>query len=379
LTTSGATYGYSQGSSIYLSPASQSFTQGSNIAVYIYEDSGSEGVNAVQANLNYTNNLTFKSINAQSSAFNVQAENSGGGGSVKIARGTATPVTGTKLVAIVNFTASSGGNAVITFASGTAVVRASDNTALALDNMTGASYSISTSSNPNPPPPPPPPTTKPNPKPAPKLSTNNPKTNQANPNNPPPANDPVEPPVTTSLDMDKPIISDIKVTNLSTKSATITWRTSEPTTSEVSYGLSTKYVLSSVDTKYSKEHSVTINPEDLVARTIYHFRIKSIDVAGNVAVSKDLTFKTETPKKFASGNFWAAFAVCLLIGGAALAGASYIRRMHNRVPPTDSGGSMIGPSGTSSETIVTGSASGVDNTPMKSSDEVTTIRPTKKP
>ena len=383
LTTTGASYTINSQSTIYLSPASRTYNQGDAVAVSIYVNSGSVDVNAVQANLNYTNNLTFNNIDASSSAFAVQAQNDGGGGSVQIARGTTTPVNGLQLVAIVNFTASGGGNAVITFADGTALVRSSDNGSESL-SMTGSSYSISTPSNPSPPPPPPPPSSvNKNPKPAPKLVTNKPNPAQANPNNPPSANKPVEPPLTTNLDKEAPVITDIKAVNLSTKSATITWRTSEPATSEVNYGLSTKYVLSAVDTKYTKTHSITLNPKDLVPRTVYHFRVKSVDAAGNVAVSKDVTFKTEVPKKPVSNSFWKAFAVSLVIGGAALVGVGYFRRLRGQGPFGGAGGSsgdsLVGPSGSdpSSETIVTGSSSAADKTTMKTSDEVITIQPNK--
>lgn len=382
LTTTGASYTINNQSTIYISPASRTYNQGDVVAVSIYVNSGSVDVNAVQANLNYTNNLTFNNIDASSSAFPVQAQNDGGGGSVQIARGTTTPVNGVRLVAIVNFTATSGGNAVITFAGGTALVRSSDNGSESL-SMTGSSYSISTPSNPSPPPPPPPSTVKNNPKPAPKLVANKPNPTQTNPNNPPAANKPVEPPVTTNLDKEAPVITDVKAINLSTKSATITWRTSEPATSEVNYGLSTKYVLSAVDTKYTKTHSMTLNPKDLVPRTVYHFRVKSVDAAGNVAISKDITFKTEIPKKSSSGSFWKAFAVSLVIGGAALAGANYFRRLRAQGPPGGAGGSsagtLVGPSASTSETIVTGSSSATDKTSMKTSDEVITIQPNKVP
>src|SRR3989344_5362988 len=88
---------------LYLSPASGSVSKGSILTVNIRENSGSEPVNSVQANLSYPANLLdFVSINS-SSAWGVVAQNSGGSGSVQIARGALPAVSGDQLVARVRF------------------------------------------------------------------------------------------------------------------------------------------------------------------------------------------------------------------------------------------------------------------------------------
>ena len=78
---------YADTATLYLSPASGSVSKGSILTVSIRENSGNEPVNSVQANLSYPANLLdFVSINS-SSAWGVVAQNSGGSGSVQIARG----------------------------------------------------------------------------------------------------------------------------------------------------------------------------------------------------------------------------------------------------------------------------------------------------
>src|SRR5579884_1420882 len=64
-----------------VSPSSGSLAQGANLDVDIHENSGSDTVNAVQANLTYSSNLTFTSI-SDSAAFGIDAQSTGGGGSV---------------------------------------------------------------------------------------------------------------------------------------------------------------------------------------------------------------------------------------------------------------------------------------------------------
>jgi hypothetical protein len=114
-----------------MSPASTSVLPGNNFVITIHEDSGSDSVNAVQANLSYSSNLTFVAITSTPD-FSIDAQSSGGGGSVKIGRGTTTPVSGDHEVAQVSFKASGSGTATVSFAAGSAVVRSSDNSAEAL-------------------------------------------------------------------------------------------------------------------------------------------------------------------------------------------------------------------------------------------------------
>lgn len=87
-----------------------------------------------------------------------------------------------------------------------------------------------------------------------------------------------------------PSITNVVVTR-TINSATISWNTSESATSQVNYGLTTSYPLSSVlDTTMATDH--TVNISDLKTNAIYHFRVRSIDSAGNERISSDYTFRT---------------------------------------------------------------------------------------
>jgi hypothetical protein len=88
-----------------LTPSSQRISAGSTLSVQIWANSSSQLVNAVQANLTYPlDKLNFVNIDSNNSAFGVEAEKVGGNGSVHVARGSTTPLSGKLLVATVNFT-----------------------------------------------------------------------------------------------------------------------------------------------------------------------------------------------------------------------------------------------------------------------------------
>jgi chitodextrinase len=125
-----------------VSPATAIVANGSAFSVQVYEDSGTATVNAVQANLTYpANSLTLTSISTTNSAFPLEAQSSGSGGSITMARainGGTSPVTGKQLVATLNFTSTMAtGTATVDFTTGSAVVSSVDNTALILTTQSG--------------------------------------------------------------------------------------------------------------------------------------------------------------------------------------------------------------------------------------------------
>ena len=92
-------------------------------------------------------------------------------------------------------------------------------------------------------------------------------------------------------DTTPPAISDVQVTDISDTQVTITWRTDEPATSQVQYGLSASYgQATTLDTDLVTFHLVTI--PGLEPATHYHFRVGSRDEAGNQSVSADYEFDT---------------------------------------------------------------------------------------
>ena len=92
-------------------------------------------------------------------------------------------------------------------------------------------------------------------------------------------------------DTTPPVISAVTVSGVGTSSATITWTTNEPATSRTVYGRTNLYSLaSSLDTTLATSHSMTLT--GLRAGTIYFYRVRSMDAAGNRGVSAEGTFTT---------------------------------------------------------------------------------------
>lgn len=136
--------------SLVLTPATANVGLGTNVTVTITENSGTDAVNAVEADLTYdATKLQFVSIDSSSSPFTLQAVSTGGSGTVKIARATTgTTVTGAQLVGTVTFTAIGTGSTPVNFAASSALVRASD-TVNVLTIMTGATYTIADTTAPS--------------------------------------------------------------------------------------------------------------------------------------------------------------------------------------------------------------------------------------
>ncbi len=134
---------------ITLSPTTGSYAINSNFAVTIYENSGADAVNVIQADLNYDQSkLQFVNIDTSTSAFDGQASQSGGNGLVSIARfrtPESTPLTGKQLVAIINFKAVAGtGTSAITFAKSSYLVRSNDNSDIWNGVTTGGTFTLTT-------------------------------------------------------------------------------------------------------------------------------------------------------------------------------------------------------------------------------------------
>jgi chitodextrinase len=126
-----------------LSPASSSLALGSTLTVTIQENSSTDAVNAVEADLKYDQTkLQYVSTSTSSGAFNsLVAHESGGSGVVEMGLATGTAVTGLQTVATVTFHTIGTGTTAISFASTSAIIRASD-TVNVLGTATGGSYTI---------------------------------------------------------------------------------------------------------------------------------------------------------------------------------------------------------------------------------------------
>jgi len=95
-------------------------------------------------------------------------------------------------------------------------------------------------------------------------------------------------------DTTPPLISSVLSSNVTSGSATVTWSTNEPGTTQVDYGTTTAYGASSpLNSSLTIGHTASLS--GLTASATYHYRVKSADAAGNLATSGDNTFTTSAP------------------------------------------------------------------------------------
>jgi len=98
-------------------------------------------------------------------------------------------------------------------------------------------------------------------------------------------------PVNGPADTQAPVISGVQTASIGSSSATVRWVTDEAADTQVEHGLTTGYgSISALDTGKITSHAVALT--GLTADTLYHFRVKSRDAAGNLATSGDFTFRT---------------------------------------------------------------------------------------
>jgi hypothetical protein len=98
---------------------------------------------------------------------------------------------------------------------------------------------------------------------------------------------------TTPPDTTAPTISAVQAGAITSGGATITWATNEGSDSQVEYGPTTAYGAATV----LAPAPVTAHSQALTGlqpSTLYHYRVKSRDPAGNLATSGDFTFTTAT-------------------------------------------------------------------------------------
>ncbi len=98
---------------------------------------------------------------------------------------------------------------------------------------------------------------------------------------------------TTAPDTTAPVISAVTSSGMTTTGATISWTTNEASDTQVEYGTTTAYgSTTTLNTSQLTSHLQSVS--GLSARTLYHYRVKSKDAAGNLATSADLTFTTSS-------------------------------------------------------------------------------------
>jgi hypothetical protein len=93
------------------------------------------------------------------------------------------------------------------------------------------------------------------------------------------------------VDSTPPIISGVQAASITSTSAAIRWLTNEGSDSLVEFGTSTAYGRTSpLDPSLVTVHSRSLTGLD--SDTIHHYRVRSRDAMGNLAISGDFTFQT---------------------------------------------------------------------------------------
>ena len=112
-------------------PSTTTVGVGSTVKVAVWENSGTDAINAVEADVRFDpTKLEYISFDDTGSAFGIAAATTTGSGSINIARGRSgglSAVTGEQLVTTLTFKALTPGSAQLSFATSSALVRSSDN------------------------------------------------------------------------------------------------------------------------------------------------------------------------------------------------------------------------------------------------------------
>jgi len=91
-------------------------------------------------------------------------------------------------------------------------------------------------------------------------------------------------------DNNPPVISNIKILEVGTSSAVISWQTNKSADSIINYGLDRNYGLVR-EAIFDTEHQLVL--DNLLANTTYYFQVVSTDAAGNQNVVKGYNFTTK--------------------------------------------------------------------------------------
>lgn len=94
-----------------------------------------------------------------------------------------------------------------------------------------------------------------------------------------------------AIDRSAPYIKDVKVSNITPDSATVTWTSDEEGLSMLQYGLTNKYG-SILGSGLEKKTNHSINLSSLKSATGYHFKALTYDASGNIGESSNQTFTT---------------------------------------------------------------------------------------
>ena len=152
-------------------------------------------------------------------------------------------------------------------------------------------------------------------------------------------------------------ITEIAVSNVTSRSATISWKTDAPSDSVVEYWLTDDAVNKSVSSDMVTIHQLTLN--GLQKRSQYKFRIKSSDSEGNQVVTLVLTFDTagagsfavSLPRYSAIANPQGSGGDSSVVIGMALANAGFLSASLTFTAIDDNGNLTTGPGIVNPKTI----------------------------
>jgi len=102
----------------------------------------------------------------------------------------------------------------------------------------------------------------------------------------------------SSIDRTKPIMKDITISNITSTSAEIAWKSSEQTNTFIEYGETETYEKGSYGNPYDSTVKHSLNLTFLRPATTYFYRVVGLDSYGNIGSSKQQSFATLD----ASGN-----------------------------------------------------------------------------
>lgn len=152
----------------------------------------------------------------------------------------------------------------------------------------------------------------------------------------------------TTVDTTPPIISSITSSSITSSSVTITWTTNEAADSQIDYGLTSSYgSQTTLNSTLTTSHSQSLS--SLSASTLYHYRVRSKDSAGNLALSSDNTFTTaaltstsanRVDRLDSSGSVLNTYTTIQACANVVIAGQSclvYAGNYDERVTPVNSG------------------------------------------
>jgi hypothetical protein len=92
-------------------------------------------------------------------------------------------------------------------------------------------------------------------------------------------------------DVTPPVISAVATSSIMSSGASINWTTNEASDSRVEYGTTTTYgSMTTLNSTLVTSHVASLT--GLTGGTLYHYRVRSKDPAGNLAMSGDFTFTT---------------------------------------------------------------------------------------